>query len=96
MNLKAILAGLFLIIIIAFILTSGVFAQDGKIDARIRDLIREATFEIIIKKPEKDSLSYERPLPLDLLPYSIRTDKYYSIGTAFAISEKHLLSAAHV
>lgn len=59
------------------------------------ELIREATFEVVVPKPEKDSLSYEMPLPMDLLPYAIRKDKYYSIGTAFAISADRFVSAAH-
>jgi hypothetical protein len=49
-----------------------------------------------VLKPTKDSLQYEKPLPMDLIPYSIRTDKYYSIGTAFAISPSEFVSAAHV
>jgi len=50
------------------------------------DMISKAVFEVVVSKPIKDSLSYERPLPMKLLPFSIRTDKYYSIGTAFAVS----------
>jgi serine protease Do len=50
--------------------------------------IQAATFEVVIKKPEKDALTYEKPLPLELLPYAERTDAYWSIGTAFAISPR--------
>jgi serine protease Do len=49
-----------------------------------------------VKKPTKDSLKYEKPLPLHLLPYAIRNDKYYSVGTAFAISPNQFITAAHV
>jgi serine protease Do len=66
------------------------------LDQKTLDLIQEATFEVVAKKPPKDSLTYERPLPLDLLPYSIRTDKYESVGTAFAIAPDRYVSAAHV
>lgn len=58
--------------------------------------IQAATFEVVVKKPPKDSLSYEKPLPLDLLPYSVRNDKYESRGTAFAIAANRFISAAHV
>lgn len=63
-------------------------------DAQAR--VRAATFEVVMKKPESDSLRYERPLPLDLLPYIERTDKYISIGTAFAIDAGRFITAAHV
>ena len=43
-----------------------------------------------------DPIIYEEELPWDILPYTARMDEYYSIGTAFAISENEYLSAAHV
>src|SRR3546814_1836346 len=43
-----------------------------------------------------DPLSYEKPLPLDLLPFQQRNDKYYSIGTAFSIGGGRYVTAAHV
>lgn len=63
---------------------------------KVLELIQESTFEVVVRKPTEDSLSYEKPLPFDLLPYAVRTDKYYSVGTAFAIGPKVLASAAHV
>ncbi len=66
------------------------------LDSKTLDVISSAVFEVVVPKPTKDSLSYERILPLDLIPYSIRTDKYYPIGTAFAISPTEFVSAAHV
>ncbi|MGH8151792.1 MAG: trypsin-like peptidase domain-containing protein, partial [Rhodanobacteraceae bacterium] len=57
--------------------------------------IQAATFEVVAAKP-KDTLSYEKPLPTDLLPFQERTDKYYSIGTAFAIGPNRYVTAAHV
>lgn len=58
--------------------------------------MRAATFEVVLKKPERDPLSYEKPLPLELLPYAERTDKYWSVGTAFAIAPNTFVSAGHV
>lgn len=66
------------------------------LDSRVMDAISDAVYEVVEPKPTKDSLQYEKPLPMDLLPYSVRTDKYYSIGTAFAISPSEFVSAAHV
>lgn len=55
-----------------------------------------ATFEVVLAKPALDPLTYEKPLPLELIPYRERTDKYQSIGTAFAIGPNRFVSAAHV
>jgi hypothetical protein len=43
-----------------------------------------------------DSLTYEKPLPLELLPFGIRNDQYVPIGTAFAIGPNRFVTAAHV
>ncbi|MEO6967970.1 MAG: trypsin-like peptidase domain-containing protein [Rhodanobacteraceae bacterium] len=58
--------------------------------------VEAATFEVVQAKPTNDPLTYEKPLPLDLLPYQERTDKYYSIGTAFAIGHNRYVTAGHV
>jgi serine protease Do len=69
---------------------------DVSLSGEVLDTVGNAVLEVVVPKPETDSLQYEKPLPLDLLPYAIRTDKYYSIGTAFAISPSRFVSAAHV
>jgi hypothetical protein len=71
-------------------------SPDASLDSTVLDRISDAVLEVVIPKPAHDSLTYEKPLPLDLLPYSVRTDKYYSIGTAFAIGPEEFVSAAHV
>lgn len=58
--------------------------------------IEASTFEVVAAKPTKDPLHYARPLPLDRLPYQQRMDKYYSIGTAFALGNNHYVTAGHV
>lgn len=62
----------------------------------VHALVQDAVFEVIIKKPVKDSLQYDKPLDWESVPYAIRTDEYYSIGTAFAISPTELVTAFHV
>jgi len=62
----------------------------------IREKISQACFEVVVKKPENDSLTYEKELPWNLINFNYRNDKYASIGTAFAISDRELLTAAHV
>ena len=74
----------------------GPASKNVSLGSRVMDTISEAVYEVVVLKPTKDSLQYEKPLPMDLIPYSIRTDKYYSIGTAFAISPSEFVSAAHV
>jgi hypothetical protein len=74
----------------------GTASRSTTLNSRVMDAISDAVYEVVVPKPTKDSLQYEKPLPMDLLPYSIRMDKYYSIGTAFAISPSEFVSAAHV
>ena len=86
----------FLLILYGFISLPNTTFADTSLRGNTLDIISRAVFEVVVSKPIKDSLSYERPLPMDLLPFSIRTDKYYPIGTAFAISPTEFVSAAHV
>lgn len=71
-------------------------APAHSISAELMKAIRAATFEVVLKKPQTDELQYDRPPPLDLLPFSIRNDKYESIGTAFAFAPGKFITAAHV
>jgi len=66
--------------------------EEGIVPSRIN----QSVYEVIVPKPPEDALTYEKPLPLDFLPFVIRNDKYYSIGTAFAISDTEFITAAHV
>jgi len=71
-------------------------ASAASIEPELLPGIQAATFEVVAAKPVVDPLKYEKPLPLELLPYQERTDKYYSIGTAFAIGGGRYVTAAHV
>ena len=62
----------------------------------LQPVVRASTFEVVQKKPVNDPLTYEKPLPLDLIPYIERTDLYRSIGTAFALGQNQYVTAAHV
>jgi serine protease Do len=66
------------------------------LDSSVQKHLRDATFEVVLGKPETDPLTYEKPLPLDLLPFAERTGKYRSIGTAFTIGHGRFVTAAHV
>jgi hypothetical protein len=71
-------------------------AHAASLDARLLPGIEAATFEVVAAKPDKDPLRYAKDLPLDLLPYQERNDKFYSIGTAFAIGGGQYVTAGHV
>ncbi|MDH4188713.1 MAG: trypsin-like peptidase domain-containing protein [Betaproteobacteria bacterium] len=73
----------------------GATSAQGASRAQI-EAVSNSTFEVVVLKPTHDSLTYERPLPLDQIPYAIRNDLYYSVGTAFAIAGKRWVTAAHV
>jgi len=62
----------------------------------VQSEVRAATFEVVMRKVDSDPLTYEKPLPLDLIPYAIRSDHYWSIGTAFAIGPETYVTAGHV
>src|SRR5688572_1119701 len=48
--------------------------------------VRAATFEVVVPKPADSGVTYERPLPRALLRFSERNDRYWTMGTAFAIA----------
>ncbi|KAJ0342368.1 hypothetical protein COL154_014107, partial [Colletotrichum chrysophilum] len=77
------------------LLALGSARADTTLDPWLLPGIQPPTLEVVAAKP-KDTLTYEKPLPLDLLPYQERTDKYHSIGTAFAIGPNTYVTAAHV
>ncbi|HUN72313.1 MAG TPA: TonB family protein [Steroidobacteraceae bacterium] len=63
---------------------------------QIERSVRAATFEVVVRKPTHEPLSYEKPLPLDLIPYQQRNDQYQPVGTAFALGPDTYVTAAHV
>jgi len=62
----------------------------------VQQRLAKATFEVVELKPEPDPLTYEKPLPLELIPFRERNDKYRSVGTAFAIANDRFVTASHV
>jgi serine protease Do len=66
------------------------------VSPQLQQAIRASTFEVVMKKPDKDPATYEKPLPLDLLPFRERTDAYRSVGTAFSLGHNTYVTAAHV
>jgi hypothetical protein len=75
---------------------SGAAQKSTGISEQALRLTNSAVFEVLVEKAREDPTVYEKELNWDVVPYVIRTDKYYSIGTAFAISETELVTAFHV
>jgi hypothetical protein len=71
-------------------------AHAESLDSSAQRRLREGTLEVVLEKPETDPLTYEKPLPLELLPYAERQGRYSSVGTAFAIARGQFVTAAHV
>jgi hypothetical protein len=71
-------------------------AAAATLDPALLPTVRAATFEVVAAKADDSNVTYERPLPLDQLPYQERNDHYRSIGTAFAIGEGRFVTAFHV
>lgn len=67
-----------------------------ELDASVQKKIRASTFEVVQLKPPDGDVTYERPLPMELIPYQQRTDLYRSVGTAFAIAPNRYVTAGHV
>jgi serine protease Do len=71
-------------------------ALSAELSRDAQGTLRAATFEVVQLKPEEAGVTYERPLPMELMPYQQRTDKYRSIGTAFALGANRYVTAGHV
>ncbi len=71
-------------------------ARADDISKQTIEAVGNATSEVVVLKPKEDNLKYERALPMDLIPYSVRKDPYYSVGTAFAIGPNVWVTAGHV
>lgn len=71
-------------------------AVAAELDASVQQQIRAATFEVVQLKPLDGDVTYERPLPMELMPYQQRTDPYRSVGTAFAVGPNRYVTAGHV
>jgi serine protease Do len=82
--------------LLAGCLTTSQALSAGLSPAELTQLATRTTFEVVLPKMEPDSIRYEKPLPLELLSFTERNDKFVSIGTAFAIAPDTFVSAAHV
>lgn len=66
------------------------------LDKKVINSLRLSVYEVVVPKIESQKIQYARELPFHKLSYKEREEKYFSIGTAFFINEKELMTAAHV
>lgn len=82
-------------LLIAFFTSAISFAQTT-INNDVLQKLRSSVFEVVIDKIEDTNITYEKPLPLDRIPFKLRNDKFTPIGTAFILEDGTFLSASHV
>ena len=86
-----------LVLPFAFLLSCGSSpSRSSGLTSAAFELSRNAVFEVVQLKPTDDATMYDKELDWSKIPYNIRSDDYYSIGTAFAISGTELVTAFHV
>ncbi len=83
-------------IVCTLMLMSALPSRAASVTPALQQSTRAATFEVVMPKKENPQISYEKKLPLELLPFTERNDQYWSIGTAFAIDANTFVSAGHV
>ncbi|HEY4213396.1 MAG TPA: serine protease [Steroidobacteraceae bacterium] len=83
--------------VVSFALLASTVVRAESLSAAAQQTVLAATFEVVqLKPPEEGPVTYEKPLPMELIPYQQRVDKYRSIGTAFAIGGNRYVTASHV
>ncbi|CAK8717394.1 MAG: Trypsin-like peptidase domain-containing protein [Candidatus Electronema aureum] len=66
------------------------------LDKELIKQLNNGIYEVVTPKIESSKMEYDRKLPFEKMDFKERNEKYYSIGTAFFINEKELLTAGHV
>ncbi|MEE9233524.1 MAG: serine protease [Nitrospirales bacterium] len=66
------------------------------LDKKIIQSLRLSVVEVVVPKVESKKIKYARELPFHKLSFKERNEQYFSIGTAFFINGKELMTAAHV
>ncbi|MCI5148791.1 MAG: serine protease, partial [Candidatus Electrothrix sp. MAN1_4] len=66
------------------------------LDKALIQQLNHGIYEVVTPKLEDEKITYARKLPFEKLDYVEKEEKYHSIGTAFFINTKELITAAHV
>ncbi len=95
-NIRAFFRFLFLSLLLLCPLIAGAENNIKFLDKQVIKSLRFSVFEIVVPKIESKKIKYARELPFEKLSFKERNEKYFSIGTAFFINDKELMTAAHV
>jgi hypothetical protein len=87
---------LLMIVLFGSCQSTGTTGEREGFSSKLQNLVETAVFEVVIKKPEEKNIVYDKELDWSVIPYAIRSDNYYSIGTAFAVSSTEAVTAFHV
>ena len=82
--------------IILFSVTINILSAQAILNPDTLHKINGAVFEVAVLKPQEGNIEYEKKLPMERIPFTIRNDKYLPIGTAFLMNDGKFYSAAHV
>ncbi len=89
----------YLLSAISLLLFTTIAIAANNIEFLDKELIKTLNFgiyEVVTPKLESDQITYAEELPFHKLDYSERTEKYFSIGTAFFINDTEMMTAEHV
>lgn len=85
-----------LFVFFLFIGAASFLKAQAVLSPEVLEKLNNAVFEVIVLKPAEGNLKYEKKLPMERIPFAIRNDKYFPIGTAFLMDDGLFYSAAHV
>ncbi|MCI5212730.1 MAG: hypothetical protein D3910_28950, partial [Candidatus Electrothrix sp. ATG2] len=66
------------------------------LDKEVIQELNHGIYEVVTPKLEDKKITYAKKLPFEKLDYVERNEKYHSIGTAFFINKKELMTAEHI
>ena len=84
-----------LLIFVTLLMSVTAFSQTV-LNQKVTNKLMDAVYEVVVEKLPEGEIKYEKELPMDRIPFSIRNDKYNPIGTAFLMEDGKFYSAAHV
>ncbi|MCW5201201.1 hypothetical protein VU07_05335, partial [Desulfobulbus sp. F4] len=92
-------AAAFLSFLLTLAVAGTLLAAENNIKFLDKELIKKLShsiYEVVTPKLDSKKIEYDRLLPFDKLDFKERNEKYYSVGTAFFINDKELMTAGHV
>lgn len=95
-NIRALFRFLILSLLLLCPLIAGAENNITFLNKQVINSLRFSVYEIVVPKLESKKIKYARELPFHKLSFKERNEKYFSIGTAFFINDKELMTAAHV